>query len=73
MTRVFRAEPGRVASFAPGRGHVILTRPGHVSRHAEPSEVMRTNVDVSHAPIEKLPARFFDVMKAKGWLKDKCR
>jgi hypothetical protein len=68
--RRFRAESGRVISFAPGRTDVVVSRPGHVSRHAEPSEVLRTN-DLRRAPIERFPARFLETMRAKGWLRDK--
>jgi len=70
MTRtVFRAEPTRVASFAPGRRHAILSRPGHVSRRAEPREVLAVN-NAEFAPVEKLDnQRFLETMKAKGWLR----
>ena len=68
--RRFRAEPGRVISFAPGCTDVVVSRPGHVPRRAEPSEILRTN-DLRHAPIERFPARFLETMRAKGWLRDR--
>ena len=71
--KIFRAEPGRVASFAPGRMQAVLSRPGHLSRRAEPSEVVRINVDTRQAPIERFDTRFLETMRVKGWLKDKHR
>ena len=68
--RRFRAEPSRVISFAPGRTDVVVSRPGHVSRHAEPGEVLRTN-DLRRAPIDRFPTRFLEAMRAKGWLRDR--
>jgi hypothetical protein len=70
--KIFRAEPGRVASFAPGRTQVLLSRPGHLSRRAEPREVLQAN-SLEHAPIERFDTRFLETMRAKGWLKDKPR
>ena len=67
--RAFKAEPGRVASFAPGRDKVILSRPGHAPRRAEPREVLDTNVKVERAPIERFNQRFLETMRAKGWLR----
>jgi hypothetical protein len=70
--KIFRAEPGRVASFAPGRTQAVLSRPGHLSRRAEPREVLQTN-SLEHAPIKRFDTRFLETMRAKGWLKDKHR
>jgi hypothetical protein len=70
--KIFRAEPGRVASFAPGHTQVVLSRPGRLSRRAEPREVLQTN-SIEHAPIERFDSRFLETMRVKGWLKDKHR
>ena len=69
--KIFRAEPGRVTSFAPGRTQVMLSRPGHLSRRAEPSEVLRTNIDVRNVAVEQFSSRFLETMRSKGWLRDK--
>jgi hypothetical protein len=40
--RVFKAEPVRTMSFAPGRQQVVVvSRPGHAARLVEPAEVLR--------------------------------
>jgi len=69
--KLFSAEPTRILSLAPGRDHVVLTRSSKMSRSAEPEEVLRTNVDLKRAPIERFSARFIETMRAKGWLRDK--
>jgi len=66
--KVIRAEPVRVASWAPGRRLVMLARPGRAARLVEPSEVLRANT-VEKAPIERFDNRFLQTMKSKGWLK----
>jgi len=68
--RVFKAEPVRTMSFA-GRQQVVLSRPGHAARLAEPAEVLRVN-SAGKAPAERRLSenvRFVEAMRAKGWLR----
>jgi hypothetical protein len=64
--RVFKAEPVRTMSFAPGRQQVVLK-----ARLAEPAEVLRVN-SAGKAPAERRLSenvRFVEAMRAKGWLR----
>jgi len=70
MKRMIKAEPVRVASFAPGRDKPMLSRPGHPSRLAEPGEIMRVN-SIENAPVGRFDNRFLETMRAKGWLRDR--
>jgi len=67
--KTFKAEPGRVMSFAPGREKAILDRPGHPPRRADPREVLDSNVPNKNTPIERFDQAFIEAMRAKGWLK----
>jgi len=67
--KAFKAEPGRVASFAPGREQAMLSRPGHPLRRANAREVLDSNVPNEKTPIERFDQRFIEAMRAKGWLK----
>jgi hypothetical protein len=66
--KVFKAEPARVLSFAPGRDCIVLT--GDKARGAAVAEALRTN-SADRAPIERFDVRFLETMRAKGWLRDK--
>ena len=69
--RVFKAEPVRTMSFAPGRQQVVLSRPGHAARLVEPAEVLRVN-SAGKAPAERRLSenvRFVEAMRTKGWLR----
>ena len=69
--RIFKAEPVRTISFAPGRQQVVLSRPGHAARLAEPAEILRVN-SARKAPAEQRlgeNVRSVEAMRAKGWLR----
>jgi len=68
--RLFRAEPARTLSFAPGRDRTIISS-GSGQRSEDAGAALRSNLDVSRAPIDRFDVRFLETMRGKGWLKDK--